>query len=240
MLSTADGLEYEKVAALDPDLIIGTNAGLTQESTTRLSGMAPTIAQSGDFSDYFEPWDVQALDIGRALGKEDDVVELVDGILAEFADAARAPGVGRHHGVFLQNAFYDGGAIAYKDGLRTDFLTDLGFVIPAEIDEFSQAEGQAYIPIEKLDVLNNADVLIWGHRGRRRQGGTGRGIALPQTGRGQGRPSGLHRWDLGRRDLLHQSAQPAVRVGRARAYSQTRSKATRHWHRPAERSILAA
>ncbi len=65
--------------------------------------------------------------------------------------------------IFLQNAFYDGEAIAYQEGLSTQFLTDLGFVIPSELDPFVQeAEGsQAYIPLEQLSVLDAGEVLLW-------------------------------------------------------------------------------
>lgn len=73
----------------------------------------------------------------------------------------------RTHGaaaVFLQNAFYEGEAIAYREGLSTAFLTDLGFTIPSALDRFvGDAEGsQAFMPLEQLSVLNDADVLIWG------------------------------------------------------------------------------
>ena len=37
MLSAADGLEFEKIAALEPDLIVGTNAGLTEKDYELLS-----------------------------------------------------------------------------------------------------------------------------------------------------------------------------------------------------------
>lgn len=49
--------------------------------------------------------------------------------------------------IFLQNVFYDGNAIAYQDGLSTAFLTDLGFVIPEELDDFvDDSAAQAFIP----------------------------------------------------------------------------------------------
>jgi iron complex transport system substrate-binding protein len=102
------------------------------------------------------------LAIGKALGKEGEAAEQVDGIKGDFAAAAEEhPEFAGTPAVFLQNAFYDGSAIAYQDGLSTAFLTDLGFGIPKEIDEYA-ADGQAYIPMENLDVLNNADVLVWG------------------------------------------------------------------------------
>ncbi|CAH0234903.1 ABC transporter substrate-binding protein [Microbacterium foliorum] len=166
VLTTTDGLDFEAIALLDPDLIIGTNAGMTEEDYDRLSDIAPTIAHSGDYSMYFEPWDVQTLQIGEAVGLKEEAQKLVDDIDAQFAEAAAAhPEFAGKSIVFLQNAIYDGAAIAYQDGLSTDFLTDLGFTIPPDIDAYAPDDtsgGQATIPVENLDVLNSADVLIWG------------------------------------------------------------------------------
>ena len=166
--ATGDGFEEEKIAALEPDLIIATNAGLTEDTYDRLSDIAPTLAQSGASTAYFEPWDVQAEKIGRALGKKTEVDALIDGVNQKFADAAAAhPEFADKKAIFLQNAFYEGKAIAYQDGLSTDFMTKLGFVVPDDIDAYVPADGggQASIPLENLSVLNAADVLIWGTEG---------------------------------------------------------------------------
>ncbi|MDQ0727579.1 iron-siderophore ABC transporter substrate-binding protein [Microbacterium sp. W4I20] len=169
VLTTSDGLDFEAIALLDPDLIIGTNAGMTEEDYDRLAEIAPTVAHSGDYTMYFEPWDVQTLQIGEAVGVKDEAQKLVDDIDDKFAAAAKDhPEFADTSIVFLQNAIYDGSAIAYQDGLSTDFLTDLGFSIPADIDAYAPEDGsggQAYIPVENLDVLNAADVLIWGTEG---------------------------------------------------------------------------
>lgn len=165
VLTDADGLELERIAALDPDLILGTNAGLTEETYEQLSGIAPTIAHAAGDEAYFSPWVTQTLAIGRALGKEDEAQALIDDIDAQFAAAAEAhPEFDGTSVIFLQNAIHDGEAIAYQEGLSTQFLTDLGFVVPEELDPFVRdAEGsQAYIPLEQLSVLDAADVLLWG------------------------------------------------------------------------------
>lgn len=166
VLSADDGLQLEKIAALDPDLIIGTNAGLTKETYGQLAGIAPTIAQSDSAPSYFEPWDVQAEKIGTALGKKDEIDELIAGVREKFSTAAAAhPEFAGKNAIFLQNAFYEGKAIAYQDGLSTDFLTELGFAVPSDIDAYVPAGdtgGQASIPLENLSVLNVADVLVWG------------------------------------------------------------------------------
>ncbi|SFA39319.1 iron complex transport system substrate-binding protein [Rhodococcoides kroppenstedtii] len=164
VLSQVDGIQFEKVSALEPDLIIGTNAGMSADDYARLSAIAPTIAHSDPDLPYFEPWDQQVRTIGAAVGKPDEADALVRGVQDRYRDAAaQHPEFADTKAVFLQNAFYDGNAIAYQDGLSTDFLTSLGFTIPDELDSFVTAQdAQAYIPLENLSVLDAADVLIWG------------------------------------------------------------------------------
>lgn len=163
VLDGTDGLQFEQIAALAPDLIVGTNAGLTQEDYGKLSKIAPTVANTGEFaSDYFEPWPAQTLLRGQALGREADAQGLIDDLKAQFAEAAAAnPQFAGTMAIFLQAPYYEGNAIAYQKGLSTDFLTDLGFDIPAVLDQFSEDGAQAYIPVEKLDVLDAGDVLVW-------------------------------------------------------------------------------
>ncbi len=164
VLSQADGLQLERIAELDPDLIIGTNAGLTPETYDQLTDIAPTIAHPAGEEGYFSPWDQQTLMIGAAVGRAEEAQKLIDGIRAQFAAAAADhPEFAGQQAIFLQNAFYDGEAIAYQEGLSTQFLTDLGFEIPDELDSFvTDAEGsQAFIPLEQLSVLDAGDVLIW-------------------------------------------------------------------------------
>lgn len=167
VLSQTDGIQFEKVTALEPDLIIGTNAGMSEDDYTRLSAIAPTIAHSDPDSPYFEPWDQQARTIGLALGKEAEANALVDDVRAQYREAAQAhPEFAGKKAVLLQNALYDNQAIAYQDGLSTDFLTSLGFEIPSELDAFvTEEDAQAYIPLENLSVLDAADVLLWATEG---------------------------------------------------------------------------
>jgi iron complex transport system substrate-binding protein len=76
VLNLNDGIQAEQIASLKPDLIVATNAGLDQDTYTKLSGIAPTIAQSGPDA-FFEPWKDQATDIGQAVFKADDMTKLI-------------------------------------------------------------------------------------------------------------------------------------------------------------------
>lgn len=164
VLSVADDFEFEKIAALRPDVIVAVNAGLEQATYDRLAAIAPTIAQPTDGPSNFAPWDDQTRIVGAALGRSEEAEALITGIKDDFAAAAAAhPQFAGVPAVFLQAPYYDGSAIAYQDGLSTEFLTDLGFRVPGEIAQYAPVgdTAQAYIPLENLGVLDAADVLVW-------------------------------------------------------------------------------
>jgi iron complex transport system substrate-binding protein len=153
VLSLADGIQVDQIASLKPDLIVATNAGLDQDTYTKLSAIAPTIAQSGPDA-FFEPWKDQATAIGQAVFKADDTATLIAGIDEKFA------GVGKNNPQFagkkvllLGGTFYQDSVRVTTQGWRTDFLTNMGFTIP---------DTGGLVPRDKMaSVLDNADVLIW-------------------------------------------------------------------------------
>jgi iron complex transport system substrate-binding protein len=154
VLSLADGIQVDQIASLKPDLIVATNAGLDQDTYTKLSAIAPTIAQSGQDA-FFEPWKDQATAIGQAVFKADDMAALIAGVDEKFA------GVGKNNPQFagkkvmlLGGTFYQDSVRVTTPGWRTDFLTNMGFTIPDT--------GGELVPRDKMaSVLDGADVLIW-------------------------------------------------------------------------------
>ncbi len=162
VLSLADGLRFDQIAALKPDLIVATNAGVDKDSYNRLSGIAPTIAQSGD-DPFFEPWKVQADTVGLAVSKADQMKSLVSGVDNKFSDVAKANQQFKGKKVLLlQGTFYQDNVVATLAGWRTDFLTQMGLVIPDGLAQFAVDDHRAYIPRDQVpNVLSNADALIW-------------------------------------------------------------------------------
>jgi len=161
VLSLDNGLDFDKIAALKPDLIVATNAGVDKDSYNRLSGIAATIPQSGDHP-FFEPWKVQAAAIGQALFQGDQMTSLISDVDNKFTDAAKAnPLFKDRKAVLLQGGFYRDNAVATL-GWRTDFLTQLGFALPDSIKQFGVDDSRAFIPRDKaVNALGGADVLIW-------------------------------------------------------------------------------
>ncbi len=161
VLSLADGIQVDNIAALKPDLIVATNAGLDQDTYDKLSKIAPTIAQSGQEA-FFEPWKDQAAAIGQAVFKFDEMAGLVKGVDDKFtAVGTNNAGFSGKKVLLLQGTFVDDNAVATVAGWQTEFLSQMGFVVPDNINAFAR-DHRAYIPRDKMvSVLDAADVLVW-------------------------------------------------------------------------------
>lgn len=163
VLKLNDGFQFLEVAKLRPDLIVGLNAGMEQADYDKLAKIAPTLPHTKAGDAWFGAWPEILAPIAQAVGKAEQGAQVEAAVRQKFNDAKAAnPAFVGKKAIFLQNAVYDGSLIAYQKGLSTDFITDLGFDVPAEIDQYVKDGEQAYIPVEKISVLNSADVLIWG------------------------------------------------------------------------------
>ena len=77
-------INFEAVAAQRPDLIFAINAGLKEGDYERLSRIAPTVAQSGEYIDFGMPWEEQTMLVGRALGQEERARQIVSELEDKF------------------------------------------------------------------------------------------------------------------------------------------------------------
>ena len=154
VLSLADGIQVDQIGPLKPDLIVAINAGLDKDTYTKLSAIAPTIAQAGPDA-FFEPWKNQAAAIGQAVFKADDMTQLIAAVDDKFARVGKNnPQFAGRKVLLLGGSFYEDGVRITTPGWRTDFLTNMGFTIP-------DTGGELVPRANMASVLDGADVLIW-------------------------------------------------------------------------------
>jgi iron complex transport system substrate-binding protein len=153
-------LNFEQIAALDPDLIIGISSGMTDADYETLSAIAPTVARPADTADYGTPWDVALEVSGRATGRSEEAAQVIADTQQLFVDAAT------DHPEFASATatvtfFFEGqpGTYASSD-IRSQALTELGFVIPEEIDELAGDAFYVSISSEDLSPIDT-DVVVW-------------------------------------------------------------------------------
>jgi iron complex transport system substrate-binding protein len=155
-------LNFEQIAGLNPDLIVGLYAGITQEEYETLSKIAPVVAQPAAYVDYGIPWQEVTRTIGLIVGKSAEAEALIADVDAKFAEARTAhPEFEGASGVVASTWGYPDNYYAYhSQDPRNRLLTSLGFVIPIEIDELAEDTYGATISRERLDIVD-VDALVW-------------------------------------------------------------------------------
>lgn len=161
VLSLSDGIHVDQIASLTPDLIVAINAGLDADTYAKLSAIAPTVAQSGQDA-FFEPWKDQATTIGQAVFKYDEMTTLIAAVDQKFVDAGtNNPQFAGKKILVVSATFFRDSADVTPPGWRTDFLTQMGFVIPDSVNAFVR-DDRALVPRDRLgSVLEAADVVVW-------------------------------------------------------------------------------
>lgn len=159
VLDDADGIQFERIAALHPDLILALYSGLSEKDYTTLSAIAPTVAAPAGVPDFGIGWDQATLTVGTAVGKRAQAQQLVDAVKQDFAAARAAhPEFAGKTGAVVTP--YEGYFVYGRDDPRTRMLTDLGLTFPANLDAITGDTYGKSISEERGDLLNT-DALVW-------------------------------------------------------------------------------
>lgn len=160
ILNMPEGLNFEAIAALSPDLIVGMYSGMTESDYETLSEIAPTVAQTDEYIDYGTPWQETTMMLGQAVGQEQLAGELVADVESQFDEAVSANP--QFEGKTLSIGTYSGeafGVFAEEDP-RSRFFTLLGFTVPEEFTELAGDSFYAMLSEEQVELLE-AEVLVW-------------------------------------------------------------------------------
>lgn len=159
VLTDNDGIQFEKVAELQPDLIIGIYSGMTKGDYDKLSKLAPTIAPLEEYDEWGVPWDAQATVVGQALGRPQRMATLI-------ADAKkRVQAVKEANPAFagktaLAATPWEGVFVYGSQDPRCRLLTDLGFSMPADLDKVTKSAWGGDLSDEKVELLD-VNALVW-------------------------------------------------------------------------------
>lgn len=154
-------LNFEQIAATEPDLIIALWSGIDANEYDQLSLIAPVIAVPRGVGDYAMAWDARALLTGRAIGNADQAEAQVRAIQDRLADiAADHPD---WQGLTAAVGFVtpDGPGAYTAADIRPQLLASLGFVNPPAVENMAE-EGAFSVSFseEAIDPLD-ADIVIW-------------------------------------------------------------------------------
>jgi iron complex transport system substrate-binding protein len=158
VLSYTDGIQAERIAALQPDLIIAIYSGLSAKDYATLSKLAPTIAQPPGQVDYGSSWQDELLITGKAVGKPTEAQEILEETEAKIAAAAKAhPEFKGQTGVMAST--YQGVYVYGPQDTRSRLLVDLGFTFPKALENIGGKQFGGQLSGERLDLLDVGTVL---------------------------------------------------------------------------------
>jgi len=157
------GWDYEAIAACEPDIIIASYSGFTEEEYNLLSEIAPVVP-------YLETawktnWREQTLTNSKAMGMAEEGQALVDDVDALISEKlADYPALeGKTAGYFWisqddMSTFY-----AYlPNDPRASYLNDLGLETPGSILDMAASTDDFSVTIsrENTDLLNDVDIMV--------------------------------------------------------------------------------
>lgn len=163
-IDTDSSIPLERIAALRPDLIIGTNAYTLPAAYKKVSRIAPVVTWNR--GPNRDSWQQSTVLVGQALGREEEARKLVADTEARVAQAAADHPAFQGKTVTLFNFVQgDAYAISSPSDFAIRFMSSLGFKLSptiARLDGTKQAgtaEGRVQVSGEQRRLLD-ADVII--------------------------------------------------------------------------------
>ncbi|KAF2416620.1 iron-siderophore ABC transporter substrate-binding protein [Microbacterium sp. B35-30] len=162
LFDETDGIDFEAVADTQPDVILASNSGLTQEEYDTLSKIAPVVAYPGAAwgTSYEDMIRLNSQALGLAEEGDALIEELhgeVDAALANYPELAESRVLFSYidPSDFSQVGFYT------STDTRPGFLESLGFPVPTVVGE--ESDGVAFyttVSAEQADRFADVDVFV--------------------------------------------------------------------------------
>ncbi|MDR0525866.1 MAG: ABC transporter substrate-binding protein [Spirochaetaceae bacterium] len=163
LFDDTDGVDFEALSDVQPDVILAAYSGITRNEYELLSKIGPTIPYPR------EPWQTlwreQILINAAGMGLEAEGQRIVTDLEAFIEEKLRLyPELKGKTGAFVYFDPSDLSKISVyspKDP-RTMWLTDLGLVLPEGIAKLAEKSQSFYITLsaENADLLAEADILL--------------------------------------------------------------------------------
>lgn len=163
LFDEGDGIDFEGVAAVRPDIILAAYSGLSRAEYDTLSQIAPVVAypESAWGTDWRDT--IRANSVGLGLSAEGDA--LIDRIEGEIATSvARHPELAGKSAMFVTHLDATNLSIVNfytNNDTRVKFFEDLGLTSPASVIGASEPrQFSGSISAERIDDFDDVDIVV--------------------------------------------------------------------------------
>ncbi|MET9552244.1 iron-siderophore ABC transporter substrate-binding protein [Streptomyces sp. NPDC006645] len=155
------GPNYEKIAALRPDLIIAVYSEVDQAAYDKLSKIAPTVGRTKAEKEPFSaPWQDNAVQIAKALGQEDEGAKQVAGIQEKLDAAKKANPEFADQTAVVISWYKDSIAPFTSTDVRGQLVTGAGFKYQTKIDEIADGGFSTELSPERIDLIDVDRIFV--------------------------------------------------------------------------------
>ncbi|RBQ20909.1 iron-siderophore ABC transporter substrate-binding protein [Spongiactinospora rosea] len=161
MTNGDSGPNYEKIAALRPDLIIAVYSEIDQAAYDRLSKIAPTVGRTkGEAEPFSAPWQDNALHIAKALGKAKEGAMLVGDIDAKLKAAAAAHPEFAGQTAVAVSWYKNSVAPFTTTDVRGRLVSGIGYKGATEIDKIAGGKFYTVLSPERIDLIDVDRIFV--------------------------------------------------------------------------------
>lgn len=158
-----DGLDYEAISDVQPDVILAGYCGITQEEYDLLNEIAPVVAYPE--KPWVTSWREQILLDSKGMGMEKEGEKLVSDLENEISERIISyPQLKGKTAAFMYFTPTDLGQfyVYLTADPRAAYLTDLGLTLPAYLEELEGDSDDFSVEIsaENVDKLQDLDIII--------------------------------------------------------------------------------
>lgn len=163
LFDEGDGIDFEAVAATEPDVILAAYSGLSQADYDTLSQIAPVIAypEAPWSTDWRETIRLNSQGLGMASEGEALISESEGKIAAEVAKYPELKGKTAMFVTHLDATNLSLVNFYTTQDTRVRFFQDLGLAMPKSVTEASSSGSYAgSISAERVDDFDDVDILV--------------------------------------------------------------------------------
>ncbi|MFE9176191.1 iron-siderophore ABC transporter substrate-binding protein [Streptomyces sp. NPDC007126] len=155
------GPNYEKIAALRPDLIVAVYSEIDRAAYDKLSRIAPTVGRTkGEKEPFSAPWQDNALHIAKALGKAEEGEKMVADIQGKLDAAKQAHPEFAEQTAVVLSWYKDSVAPFTSTDVRGRLVTGIGFKYQTEIDKVAGGDFYTTLSPERVDLVDVDRVFV--------------------------------------------------------------------------------
>lgn len=163
LFDEGDGIDFEAVAATEPDVILAAYSGLSQAEYDTLSQIAPVVAypQAPWSTDWRETIRMNSAGLGISVEAEALITEIEGEIAAEVAKYPELKGKTAMFVTHLDASDLSLVNFYTTQDTRVRFFQDLGLAMPKSVTRASSTGSFAgSISAERVDDFDDVDILV--------------------------------------------------------------------------------